>query len=261
MKKIIFFLAPLYAVSANAEMKSLDNEALQQVDGQAGVNLGLVLRLNQVDGAGNFSTTPGTSTPNTSYDVTNGTTYANMTADPRASLDCTNIQFCRLAVAVAGQGQNSTYSTTSPFAQDANGNIYWLVLKGLQGYINIPQLGLDVVSLTSTTTSGSTSTSTNIQALQLSLSSSQPIEFRHFGFAALGVEVGTGAGTSSMTPGYLNEDSGTTDGETYVNGLYNSSAGFDSGREVGMLGLDIHGNMAVNANIAVFGCNGSTPRR
>lgn len=252
MRRTILSLCVIGACAgANADMKSLDNTALQQVNGQAGVDMSLVLRLNQLDATGSAA------------DQVLGTTYANVSTDPRQSLDCTNRQFCRLAMTISGQGATTD---TNPWLHDASGNTYWFVMKGLQGYISIPKLSLDALPITYTNTSGAQDSK---MALQISLSSANPIKIRHLGFEALAIEKdgNTSSCGANAGKGYLNMCGGTSvsGSETYSNGVYSSgiyggTAGFDQGREMGFMGLDVHGNMAVNANIAVFSCDGSHPR-
>lgn len=47
MKKITALLLTLCATASHAELQTLDNDALQAINGQAGADLSLMLNLNQ----------------------------------------------------------------------------------------------------------------------------------------------------------------------------------------------------------------------
>lgn len=257
MKKIIstaFLSGCLFTSmgSGHAALQSLDNNEMQEVRAQGGVDLSLVLRLNQKDGSGNLSSATG-------YDVLTGNTYANLTADPRQSLDCDNRQFCRFALAL--NNRESTVDT-DPGTDTTVGNKQWLVLKGFQGYVEVPKLSLDGAPVTDIKLSNGTADTSapdNRVALKISLDKNFPIKIRHLGFEALAIEVGSSASAGGNPYGYLNMSSCAAGDsrcsvETYTNGKYDSNAGFDAGRETGFLGLDLHGNLAVNAKVYVFSC-------
>lgn len=233
-------------------MTPLDNEALQQVDAQGGVDVGLILRLNQKTGAAGVG-----STDIANYDYTAGSTYADHVIDPRDSLDCDNRQFCRLALAL--NNRTSTIDN-DPGSNTTVGNKQFLVLKGLQGYIEIPKLSLDAANVTDIAKyAGEANAPDNRVALQLSLDAANPIKIRHLGVESVSIEVGSSAAAGGNDFGYLNLNSCTKGNalcpvEGFTDGKY-VNAGFDTGREVGFLGVDIHGNLAVNAKIFVFSCN------
>lgn len=234
----------------HAGLQSLDNESLQQVEAQGGVDLSLLVRLNQKTG------TAGDDSSSSNYDYTTGNTYANVVIDPRQSLDCENRQFCRLAFAF-----NNRYSTldTDAGATTTVGNQQWLVMKGFQGYVEIPKLSLDAANVTEMFKySGEADAPNDRVALKIGLTADNPIKIRHLGFESLSIEVGSADAAAGNHFGYLNMN-GCTQGSAacpvagYTDGKY-VNAGFDTGREVGFLGLDIHGNLAVQGNMYVFSC-------
>lgn len=138
---------------------------------------------------------------------------------------------------------------------DGSGNKLWLVLKGLSGGIYIPQLGLDGSDITYKDTGGN-----NVwqAAVKFTLGgSTNKIQINNFGFESLAVET-----TISGTEGYrvLTEKDGTgAYGATFTDGKY-TNAGFDNGKEVGFLGLNINGNLAINGSIKMFSCPATHPR-
>ena len=118
MKKILLassFLA--MCVSAYGALEPLTNLDLQHIDGQAGADINLDLRLNQ--------TAPGV------FDTTL----------------CSALEFCRLGIAVNNRyhdGTQDTYDVNGNRIPSATGRKLWLVFKGIQGSINIQQMALDL---------------------------------------------------------------------------------------------------------------------
>lgn len=241
-----------------AGMQSMDNAAMEEVDGRGGVDVSLLLRINQksLQGQNGIGTAGYLSTDTANYDYTSGSTYASIAIDPRDSLDCDNRQFCRLAIAI---NNRTSAVNTETDGTTTVGNKQWLVFKGLQGYIEIPKLSLDAANVTDIIPyAGEDPAPNNRVALKLSLSAANPIKIRHLGFESLSLEVGSSAASAGNDYGYLNMKSCTVGSaacpvQGYTNGKY-VSAGFDTGREVGFLGMDIHGNLAVNGSVYVFSC-------
>ena len=91
-------------------MEPLADKDLQAVDGQAGADLSLELKLNH-DSSDNF------------FCVNN------------------DLQYCRLAISPNNRNDDGTVTGS------ATGKKLWLVFKGLQGTINIQYAGLDGVDL------------------------------------------------------------------------------------------------------------------
>lgn len=108
MKKLTLLLSLMISLSAQAALEPLNNSDLQLVDGQAGADLSLDLKLNH----------------------TSTSTFDNGTG-----AICELAQYCRLGVAL----NNRT---------DSTGKKQWLVFKGIQGSINVQLLKLDGADLT-----------------------------------------------------------------------------------------------------------------
>lgn len=230
MKKIFLSALVLCCTSiAQAAMEPLDNQSLGSVDGQAGADLSWQLSLNHgMDANGNSTNTS----------------------------NCTQLIYCRLGVAVNNRYDNGAY-------KDRNGNIfkadgtagtsadigkkYWLVFKGIQGTINLQQVGLDAADITYT---GSTSNKTGIQ---LSFDALKPIMIRNFGYDSLAIEMDSVANEGAgNVPGYF--ASSTYAVANTFDGKHSTIA--NSGRETGFTGLNINGNLSIAGTIKVFGCEG-----
>lgn len=228
--KILSFALTLLSIAmvmpAYAGLQELDSASLAEIQGQGGADLSLVMRLNQKLSDDTAATT-GT--------FNNGSTLANdSTKTTLQTLDCPDIRFCRLAVAFNNRA-------------DASGNTQWLVFKGVQGYINIPKIGIDGVDVAVGATTKT--------VLQLSFDETKPIQIRHLGFQSLSIET-----DSVARKGYLEMDSGGSGSGAYSLGKY-TAVGFDQGREVGFAGLDIHGNLSVQGKFQIFSCPGSATTR
>lgn len=210
----------LVSFSAIAGLEPLANNELQQIDGQAGADLSLELRLNQ-----------------TSMGVFD-------------AVGCADLRFCRLGLAVNNRyddGTQDTYDGDGNRIVSPTGKKLWLVFKGIQGTVNIQHMALDGADLTYG----------NIvkPAIQLGFNPLKPIQIRNLGFSALSIETDTGPNETG-TPGYLASttyaSAATFDG---VNPLKPAT-----GRETGFTGLNIHGNLSVAGTIKIFSCDGSHPR-
>lgn len=223
---ILAFSLLLVSFSATAGLEPLANNELQQIDGQAGADLSLELRLNQ-----------------TSMGVFD-------------AVGCADLRFCRLGLAVNNRYHDGTQDTynelTGIRTPSPTGRKLWLVFKGIQGTVNIQHMALDGADLRYG----------NIvkPAIQLGFNPLKPIQIRNLGFSALSIETDTQANESG-TPGYLAMGSGGTGAGAYSAGKYtNTTNQFDFGRETGFTGLNIHGNLSVAGTIKIFSCDGSHPR-
>ena len=226
MKNLVLASSLLLAsFSATAGLEPLANSELQQIDGQAGADISLDLRLNQ--------TTPGV------FDSTG----------------CAKLEFCRLAVSVNNRyhdGTQDSYDVNGNRVASATGKKLWLVFKGVQGAINIQQMALDGADLKYG----------NITkpAVQLGFNPLKPIQIRNLGFSALSVETDEQVNEGGM-PGYLAMGSGGNGANAYSAGKYSDPTNqFDFGRETGFTGLNINANLSVAGTIKIFSCDGSHPR-
>ena len=119
-------------------------------------------------------------------------------------------------------------------------------------------------------------------AIKLSFSADKPIQIRDFGFDALSIEQDkftsyyeTIGGKTVLTErgstdpddyGYLNpkkydEVFQSTDATAPTTGPIGTTGNkYDIGREAGFVGLRMNGNLALQGNIMMFGCDASHPR-
>ncbi|NHC04594.1 hypothetical protein G9F31_12605 [Acinetobacter sp. 187] len=228
MKKTIALLITTLMVSPVYALEALSDDALQNVEGQAGADLSLKLSINH-------------KLENGKYVFDNGTGAV-----------CADVQFCRLAVSV-----NNRFIDNNGQASSGDGYKLWLVFKGIQGTINIQKLGLDGMDLSYKDDGGADKIKA---AMQLSFDATKPIEIRNFGFNALafgqdkflttaGVEAGS---TNASDYGYLQVtryDTSNAPGSVY-----------DHGRETGFMGVQMNGNLALQGKVMMFGCDASHPR-
>ncbi|ENV36317.1 hypothetical protein HWI77_13190 [Acinetobacter venetianus] len=262
MKKIsIILVSCLIAVtSSHAELQALDNNALQAVEGQAGADLSLKLSLNQ-----------------------NILSDAALQAGTAPTFSCTNLEYCRLAISfnkrfvqkkttADASGPADTDPIWSIAASDptaANpGHKLWLVMKGLQGTVNIQKLGLDGTDLVYARKSDG---SPMIKpAIQLGFDATQPIQIRNLGFSALSIEQdvvtsyydasGNLVENTSTSPndyGYLKTSTYSPvlkKVATVANGGTTAN-NYDAGRETGFMGVQMNGNLALQGQIKIFACS------
>lgn len=208
--KMILGSLLLLASSVHAGLVGLNNEQLGEINGQGGADLNWTLSLNH-----------------------KATTNGSLSNE----YECTDAVYCRLAISPSNR-------------KDANGNMYWLVFKQLQGTLQLEKFQLDGVSIANGTKT----------ALQLRFGVDdqgnylQPLKIRNFGYAALQIEKDSGATTtnpaSAANKGYLNISNYPS-----VSSAFTSA--FDAGKEKGFTGLNVHGNLALAGTLKVFGCNGS----
>jgi len=209
-----------------ADMQIMTEEELQSVDGQAGADISLEMRLNQ--------------RPDYTFDTD----------------ICTNakIQYCRLALSLNNRYDDGSYKDSSGVVYEQDGSTVgatlgkklWLVFKQVQGTLKFQEIKLDATDLTPYL--GDTGVTVQKAAIQLSYDATKPILIRNFGYQSLAIERDTvdNEGSGNL-PGYL------------ATGTY-SSAGFDNGREFGFTGLNINGNLALKATVKIFSCDANHPR-
>lgn len=233
MKRSILFSSLLVLFgTAHAELQTLDNQQLQQVEGQAGATINWTLSLNQ--------TSPGV------FDTTT----------------CSDLRFCRFAVSSNNRYDDGSYVSNDGTIHKENGDVttetgrkQWLVFKGLQGTIQIQNMDISGDDLKYT----ADSTDEKIKAaLKVSFKKEYPILIRNLGFSALSIETDTvaneGAGNVS---GYFNADKyGATAGPD----IKVTTSVYDQGRETGFTGITMNGNLALQGNLKVFSCDASMKR-
>ena len=243
MKKSILFSALLLVFgAAHAELQSLNNQQLQQVEGQASAaTIDWTLSLNQ--------TSPGV------FDTTT----------------CSDLRFCRFAVSLNNRYDDGSYVTRDPITNietihDKNGNVItatgrkqWIVFKGIQGSIQLQKVDIDGTDLLYSSDANMTGIPDQIKAaLQVSFKAANPIKIRNFGFNALSIETDTVANEGAgNVPGYLNADKyGATAGDN----IKVTTSVYDQGRETGFMGMMMNGNLALQGNLKVFSCDTSMKR-
>ena len=221
---------------ARAEMQIMSDTDLQSVDGQAGADISLEMRLNQ--------------NPDYSFD----------------SVLCTQFEYCRFATNLNNRYDDGSYKDNSGVVHEADGSTtgatlgkkLWLVFKQVQGTLKFQEIKLDGTDLDPYT--GDNGSTVLKPAVQLRFDAAKPILIRNFGYESLAIESDTmdNEGTGN-TPGYLAKTTGGSGAGAYADGKY-TAAGFDNGKEVGFTGLNVHGNLALKATIKIFSCDANHPR-
>lgn len=258
MKYALLF-SLLVAGSAYADLESLDNQDMQQVAAQGGADLSWVLSLNH-------GINPDGSSTNT------------------LSSNCiTNYRECRLGISPNNRYDDGSYTTVNPSTGavtifEANGTTagatlgkkLWLVFKGIQGTINLQQVGLDGADLSYTGIGGANVTKA---AIQLTYDPTKPILIRNYGYQSLSVEMDTvdNEGATNV-PGFWQNNTTGTGLKKLTNGKYDYSTSFtaggltynntsfDHGRESGFTGLNMHGNLVLGGSVKLFSCDATHPR-
>jgi len=234
MKKNILFSSLLMcAAITHAELQTLDNTQLQQVEGQASAaTINWTLSLNQ--------TSPGV------FDTTT----------------CSDLRFCRFAVSSNNRYDDGSYVSNDGTIHKKNGDVttatgrkQWLVFKGLQGTIQIQNMDISGDDLQYTADNNDDKIKA---ALKVSFNKEYPILIRNLGFDALSIETDTvaneGAGNVS---GYFNADKyGATAGPD----IKVTTSVYDQGKETGFTGITMNGNLALQGNLKVFSCDASMKR-
>lgn len=235
MKNVLNLIAVsalVFASLSRADLAPLDNDSLESVSGQGGADMSFVMQLNQDASTGTF-TCGGSGTP---------------------------LKNCRLGVSF--NNRDVTARVAGVATTTGAGYKTWLVFKGLQGYLNFQYIGLDGSDVTFKNDSNADVVRA---AIKLSFDPTKPILIRNFGFAGLSLETDTQLNEGSgNTPGYLAQETGggasATDRDDYASGLYTKAGSFDFGRETSFVGLSMHGNLALNGTVQIFGCDASHPR-
>lgn len=228
MKVFSLLLIAGLCTSQSFALEALSDEALQKVEAQSGADLSIKLSLNQklVDGKYVF--------------------------DNAAGSVCEKVEFCRLAVAV-----NNRYIDSNGQASSTGGYKLWLVMKGIQGTMNIQKIGLDGVDLTYQTDGGADKIKA---AMQLSFDAKLPIQIRNFGYDAIAF----GQDTFITSPGSEADSSNPADHGYLQVSRYDASnapkSAYDHGREKGFMGLRMNGNLAFQGKVMMFGCDPSHKR-
>ena len=214
IQKIVLNTCVVFALTSPAyALEKIEDSELTEVTGQAGADLSLKLTLNH---------------------------------DTNAKFVCDNKVYCRLGISLNNRyhdGSQDTYNpTTGERTISSTGRQQWLVMKGIQGTINIQELKLDGVDVTyGSTTKG---------AIKLGFTATKPIEIRNLGFQSLALETDTTPCADGNCPtnvrGYLVP--ATTPA---------GWAGYDQNNERGFMGLNMNGNLAINGSIKVFSCAGN----
>lgn len=250
MKKLTALLLLLGTSSVHADLQTLDNQALQAVEAQAGADLSLKLSLNH--------------TSTYQFDDAVGG------ACDKTAMSNTGLGYCHLGISVnkrfvketaLGNG-NWSVPESDPTSTNPARKL-WLVFKGIQGTVNIQKLGLDGVDLVYKNDSG---TEKIKPAIQLSFDATLPILIRNLGYNALAIEMDNFTSyidpttkqvvenTTSSTPA---QDYGYLKATTYAS---NHTSVYDQNKETGFMGLRMNGNLALQGKIMMFGCDGSHPR-
>ncbi|WP_262381687.1 DUF6160 family protein [Acinetobacter guerrae] len=206
----------------SGQLTELDDQSLQAINGQAGVDLNLQLSLNQ--------------TTNYNFD-TNICTSAKL-------------EYCRLAVSFNNRyddGSQDTYNASGVRTPSATGKKQWLVFKGIQGTVLIDKLSLDGTDVTFKNKSG---VDTPRASLMFGFDASKPIKIRNLGFQSLSIETDTAANEAG-TPGYLNTDKYNASSD---NTFDKNNPATGVAREKGFIGVNMNGNLALTGSIKLFSC-------
>lgn len=232
MKKSFLSFVTLMCITTSIyALEPIYDAELQQIDGQAGADLSLYLSLNQKTGAA----------------VPANIAMYNPAITPQfdtSVCQSAQLEYCRLAIAL----NNRTADVVNGVHTSRGDNLgrkQWVVLKGIQGTINIPKLGLDGTDV-------SYGSVTNKAAIVLSWDPKVPVEIRNFGFQSLSLETDTVAneGIGNLA-GYLN-----TTKYTAADGLFDANNPFTPGvaREKGFLGVNMNANLSMTGTVKIFSC-------
>ena len=249
MKKLTILLLLLGASLAHADLQTLDNQALQAVEAQAGADLSLKLSLNH--------------TSTYQFDDAVGG------ACDKTAMSNTGLGYCHLGISVnkrfvketaLGNG-NWSVPESDPTSTNPARKL-WLVFKGIQGTVNIQKLGLDGVDLVYKNDSG---TEKIKPAIQLSFDATLPILIRNLGYNALAIEMDNFTSYIDPTTKQVIENTSTATAQDYgylkaTTYPSNHTSVYDQNKETGFMGLRMNGNLALQGNIKMFACDGSHPR-
>lgn len=204
-------LTLLFVSTSLFAMESLDDQSLQNITGQAGADLSLKVSLNH---------------------------------DSNANFLCADLLYCRLALSLNNRyhdGTQDTYDAQGNRIPSPTGRKQWLVMKGIQGTVNIQEIKLDGEDVIYNGISHA--------AIKLGFNPTKPIEFRNVGFQSLSIETDTAPESNSgNVPGYL------TPATPY------GGSGFDANKERGFIGVNMNGNLSLTGDIKIFSCGSAHPR-
>ncbi|ATZ66613.1 hypothetical protein [Acinetobacter haemolyticus] len=204
-------LTLLFVSTSLFAMESLDDQSLQNITGQAGADLSLKVSLNH---------------------------------DSNANFLCADLLYCRLALSLNNRyhdGTQDTYDAQGNRIPSSTGRKQWLVMKGIQGTVNIQEIKLDGEDVIYNGISHA--------AIKLGFNPTKPIEFRNVGFQSLSIETDTAPESNSgNVPGYL------TPATPY------GGSGFDANKERGFIGVNMNGNLSLTGDIKIFSCGSAHPR-
>ncbi|MFK8933149.1 hypothetical protein ACJBLB_01930 [Acinetobacter junii] len=249
MKKLTILLLLLGTSSVHADLQTLDNQALQAVEAQAGADLSLKLSLNH--------------TSTYQFDDAVGG------ACDKTAMSNTGLGYCHLGISVnkrfvketaLGNG-NWSVPESDPTSTNPARKL-WLVFKGIQGTVNIQKLGLDGVDLVYKNDSG---TEKIKPAIQLGFDATLPILIRNLGYNALAIEMDNFTSYIDPTTKQVIENTSTATAQDYgylkaTTYASNHTSVYDQNKEIGFMGLRMNGNLALQGNIKMFACDGSHPR-
>lgn len=261
MKKITTLLLLLGTSSVHADLQTLDNQALQAVEAQAGADLSLKLSLNH--------------TSTYQFDDAVGG------ACDKTAISNTGLGYCHLGLSVNRRFVKETSSgskvwtvpESSPTAA-APARKLWLVFKGIQGTVNLQKMKLDGVDVNYKNKANPT-VDVIKPTIQLGFDATLPILIRNLGYNALSIEMDnflsyidptTGAVVEDLTKridatGAVIASAPTAQDYGYLKATtYASGTLYDSGKETGFMGLRMNGNLAIQGNIKMFACDGTHPR-
>lgn len=239
MKKTILSVISCLSISLNSyALEPLYDTELQSIDGQAGADLNLLLSLNH--------------TPQRGGNASSNTNILAFNPEVTPQFDtsyCTanKLEYCRLAIGINNRSVdlstvNGQQVQTS--RGDNNGHKQWVVLKGIQGTIHIPKLGLDGTDI-------SYGSITNKAALLFSFDPKAPIKIRNLGFQSISLETDSLAAEAlGNVAGYLKADKYTAaEGAFDANNPVTGTA-----REKGFLGVNMNTNLSIAGTIKMFSC-------
>ncbi|MFV5264372.1 hypothetical protein ACMUMS_12525 [Acinetobacter courvalinii] len=253
MKKIFALILSLTSSLSYAELQALDNETLQSIRGQGGADLSLKVSLNQnvlTDNALLTGTVP--------------------------TFNCTNLEYCRLAVSVnkrfvqfqSGDSTDVWSLAASDPTSDNKARKLWLVFKGLQGTLNIQKIGLEGVDLNYTKYLNGAASALMIKpTMQFSFDPTKPIQIRDFGFNALSIEQDKVLSYFDASGKLIEETSSDPQDygflKTATYSVVQQSTGatgttannYDTNKETGFMGLKMNGNLAMEGKVQIFACS------
>lgn len=226
MKKLALLLCLVTSMSAQAALESLNNSDLQQVDGQAGADLSLDLKLNHT---------------------------ATSTFDNGTNAICEKVEYCRLGISLNNRNDAGKKQWLVFKGIQGSINVQQLKLDGSDLTYN-PLVGTAitkaVINLGFNATKPILMRNVGFNALAIETDTVANEGAGNVpGYLALG---SGGTGASQFTAGRYTGKINATD--TSFGNL------FDKGRETGFVGLMINGNLSIAGNIKMFSCDGTHPR-